>query len=737
MAAGSSTSSASAVADGRSPGPSPRWGLVLGAGWVALVALHLWIARGVTGPIVLQDETGYLGNARWLARLTPVPEMGEEPVYAWGYSLLVAPLVRLIDDPALLHRSVQVLNSLLLASLLPLLWLVLRRVGGLDRTTAAGAAAVGSVFPATLVHSSVGWAESLLPVLSVLLVLATWAALTERPLWQRVWPAPVALAAYASHPRYLAALVLTTAAVVVAGATRRLPGAAALVGVAVGVGGFVAVRAVDAALVAARWPDRVPDEGSLSRLVGRLLSPSNWPELVGSSVGQAWYLAVGGLGLAVAGALACVVWCARGTEVDEPRRLTVVFLGLVLLGLFVTSAVSFVGTAERVDHLIYGRYNEAWVPLLVAAGVAALLRLDPSPRTRLLGAAAAVTAVLGTALTVGRGLDAFTGEIVWNNVLALRLVHDVVGQRATVPVATVVAVVAVGVLVAAGWSHTMRWIAAAASGLALVVTAAIAVGPLADFSRVRYDGWELPDQLARVLEAAGVDAVALDRDDTGLMAVLGYPFWSPDVTFRFLDRWDLPDDPALVVSSVDGAGLPEGALLVALDARNAQGVWALPGAVGFERLLARGAVLPPGFPVPLDAAARQAAIALLGGSPGLIDMERGGSVELDVSVAHTGTGEAWPSDVEWPMPGVVRVGMRWFDADGRLVQAGAWSPLPSPFWPGDTAEVDLELRAVDDAGAPLPAGRYTVEVGLFQAEVGGWFVDDGGTGVLRLDVTVR
>ena len=634
MADPPSTSTDAATTPVTGPSGRPRVGWWVAGGWVALVALHVWLARGVVGPIVLQDETGYLGNARWLAGLSPVPEMGEQPFYAWGYSLLVAPLSALVDDPALLYRTVQVLNSVLLATLLSLLWVALRRVGGVEPRTAAIAAAVGSVFPSTLVHSSVAWAESLLPVLMVLLVLVTWVTLTERPAWQRMWVAPVAVLAYASHPRFLPALGLVVIGLVAGGVSRRLPALVAGVGVATGLAGIALVRVVDSALVGARWPERVDEEGSAVRLLARLANPVNWPALAGQLAGQGWYLAATSLGLAAAGALGAAWWVRRGGG-SEAQRLSVSFIGVVILGLFVTSAVSFVGSAERVDHLIYGRYNEAWVPLLVAVGGAAVMGSRGHVRTRLLIGSAGLVASLGLVVWLGRGPSAFTGEVVWNNVLGLRLVMELVGQRWMVPGATLLAVIAlVGFLA----SSRRPVVGLSAGGLLLVVMAAVAVTPLADFARVRYDGWELPAHLGRVVDASGSDVIALERGSVGLVGSLGYPFWLPTTEFRFDDLRDLVTSPPLVVSSIEAPHLDgEGARLVALDARNAQGVWVLPDTDEFDRLTRAGAVLPSSFPSRLDAAASERTIELVG-SHTVLEVRAGEVTTIALRVVHAGTG---------------------------------------------------------------------------------------------------
>jgi hypothetical protein len=127
-------------------------------------------------------------------------------------------------------------------------------------------------------------------------------------------------------------------------------------------------------------------------------------------------------------------------------------------------------------------------------------------------------------------------------------------------------------------------------------------------------------------------------------------------------------------------------------------------------------------------------VARIESPDGPLEMEAGGSVRVEVRVTHAGTGQAWPSDVEFPLRGVVRVGGRWYDGAGAVVQAAEWAPLAGPMWPGDQQVVSLELRAIDAGGRPLEPGRYVVGIDMVQADVA-WFSDEGAE-ALRIEVEV-
>src|SRR5205085_12142828 len=110
----------------------------------------------------MADEAGYLMHARVLAG-GMTAEMGSSPFYRGGYSLLVAPVLALAgDDPVAAYHGVLVVNALLAASLVALLYLLLTRCVGAGRGVAAWAAVAGSAYPSVTALSQVALSENLL-----------------------------------------------------------------------------------------------------------------------------------------------------------------------------------------------------------------------------------------------------------------------------------------------------------------------------------------------------------------------------------------------------------------------------------------------------------------------------------------------------------------------------------------------------------------------------------------------
>jgi hypothetical protein len=112
-----------------------------------------------------------------------------------------------------------------------------------------------------------------------------------------------------------------------------------------------------------------------NRLLRRLVDPSLWPALLRTMTGQSWYLVATSGGL-VAVSAAWMVSRVRAegglrtVRTDAARLTCLVVVANTALLVFTGGLQLLFG--NRGDHLIYGRYVEILVPVLLVAGCAAL-----------------------------------------------------------------------------------------------------------------------------------------------------------------------------------------------------------------------------------------------------------------------------------------------------------------------------------------------------------------------------
>jgi hypothetical protein len=366
-----------------------------------LFATRAILSLFLRGPENVADEVGYLTNARLFAGGLP-GQMSLAPLYRGAYSLVIAPVVALDLSPTTMYRLIVVVNAALLASLLPLLWLLLARVFAVPSRPAFLAAMVGAAYPSLTAWSQLAMSENLLAPVTVLWLLSFGGLAATRGRRGQVWWAVLAAACAATlwgaHGRMVVAVLVCGAALVVLSARGIVDRVAAAVGVGVLVGGFVAGHVADDFLVSRSYGGRSFHEAG--ERLRPLTTVDGILDLARNLVGQTWYLLVATLGLVALFLLTEDLRAVVG-RLRAPRAADVVLVLLLVFtaSLLVISALSF-HTIGRPDQFVYGRYVEPAVPALVAVAVARLAALRRLPRLGpVVGALLALTALVAVLRT--------------------------------------------------------------------------------------------------------------------------------------------------------------------------------------------------------------------------------------------------------------------------------------------------------------------------------------------------
>lgn len=507
----------------------PRRRLAIGTALLFALRLALSIVR--TGPVVVADEVGYLTNARVLAGGV-AGQMSTAPFYHGGYSLLLAPVVALIEDPGTDYRVALVVNALIAASLAPLLYLMLTRCFRVASGHAVWPALAAAAYPSVTIFTQVTLSENLLLPLIVLWLLCFGAFLDATAAQRGAWACAAAACAvwlWAAHGRMIVAPVATGCALVAVAIARRATARAAVLGLVVLAVGAVAVHELNVFLMARSWNGRAPSEiqGRLSTIE----SLSGIGSFLRNLVGMSWYVTVASLGTLAAAAGSLVPDLRRPQTQDVVLALTLV----TGLGLLVESALSF-RTLDRPDMLIYGRYVEVVLPPLLAL---ALVRLAAG---RARPAAAVVALVVGSVAAVALRATAHpTGAANRWNVASLPApTFDL--QPFVLAVAGGVALFAIAALFRA-----RRWKPAAVAPLALLLflpTTAIAERePVLSAQRSFYpSGWTSPASAV-----GGAHNVAFDTDYSGGLWV--YQWFLPRTRVLLFSRTSAALPSRLVIAA--------------------------------------------------------------------------------------------------------------------------------------------------------------------------------------------
>ena len=728
----------------------------------ALAAFHLWSSRRIGGPSVIFDESGYLGNARWLAGGAEW-QMPQSPTYAIGYPVALAPVMAVFHTADAQWRAVLAVNAALLASVFPLLFALLTKVANVRPRVALATAAVGAFIPAVVAAGVSAIAENLVLPLVIACVLGAWSMTETEGSGRRRWPyayGPMVAALVATHPRFTLTLPVAIVALVVvvrSGLTRRRVAAinAALL-VILTATGYVLFRVV----VGSRWAATEQLEGGTNDWLDLIKSWTALWELILTGLGQAWYLAVGSAGLSVVGLIA-VVRVVRGRSLAGDKNLVAGggFAFGVLLAtasvVFATSVVFFAQNQFRADHWVYGRHNDSFTPLWVSLGLASLLA--PSPvraRLRDLLTATLSIGVLGLFVAIARDPMTLDGRFSpFAAPAIIRYVGDHPSQtfwRATlgglIGVSAITALLALREHARSSGHHTAH----RSAGLALVVGLigwfsyagfGTVTGTQA-FEALLTDGWNTPDELGRL----GVSELAIEGQTAAAIPTLLYPFHLPevDVSIYQQTRGESPEAPFVLARLDDRARIRHGDRVVLLDEGAVTlfsevpvglAVWVTPGG-DQDRLADQGRLLPKNFPGPLPRAARRVDLTLDGQRAGqTISVAAGGSVTVTMAGRHLGGVSPWPDAASFRLDGRVQV-----VADITPVTAGgpdgARSSGEIDRWvdPGERFRAEVAVFAVDPELQPLPPGTYRVHIGISQAGER-WFSSGGDDATFVLRVT--
>jgi hypothetical protein len=519
------------------------------AGTFVLFAARLVLSLIRSGPVLVADEMGYLGNARAIADGID-SQMQLAPFYRAGYSLLIAPLVAIGSSPEFTYHLVLVLNAALAASVLPLLYLLLTRFAGVRPEIAFWAALAGAVYPALTVLSQVAMSENALFPLVCLWLLAfagLWEA-RERGnelLWGLAFGAATG-ALWAVHNRMIVAVALALAALAWLAYRRRLSPAALALALGAIALAFLGTHLLDNFVVDHNYGGSAKDELSsrmdeLSSFVGLRTAAANF-------LGQSWYLLVATFGLAAA---------AAGAFFRDRPRVPVLGALLALTVLLLAISAAAFPERSRPDQLIYGRYAEVVAPALIAFGVAALAGVRRS-FVSLSGANDRSTWLPGALL----GFGALTFIVVlirataedpdaanrWN-ISALPFVTVQLGPAILIGAALVAAAGAALLLLAS--ARNGRTLGVLAVLLFLPVVAYGAWNPVRSSERAVYpSGWTSPQGPA---EEAGAKEIAYDLDRYDTIGLYVFQWFLPDSRIA-LFHGDREAAPAPFVLSGAGYG---------------------------------------------------------------------------------------------------------------------------------------------------------------------------------------
>ncbi|MFG1871728.1 hypothetical protein [Micromonospora arborensis] len=392
MASGSDVIERPAVAaESTDPTPARRWlvPVLLVVGWVLSVAWRMWLSRHIMLPIAHTDEDSYLNTARALAGGPGGFSSENDLLRRVGYPMLISPAFLGDRDFSDSYRIVQLINAMANSTLLPLAYLLGRRLLRLRRSYALASALAAATLPATVFYAGIAMIDTVMAPLVV-----AWLLAVHRWIGR---PGPVAAA---------------TVGLLVGGFHLLHSRGLVIVGVHAGLVLllFVRRRISPPAVLAALLPVlamALVNEAAIHHLGNKVYLLGSTPgggtvEAVASVQGvlrvsagvttQLWYLVVITFGMAG------VAWATAVRELWRPRhgdaaRWTMGVALVVTVGVAGGSSVILAGITGKPLDAIYGRYVQMLAPFWLLVGLGVLL--TAGRRVVLRRAAVAVALLIG------------------------------------------------------------------------------------------------------------------------------------------------------------------------------------------------------------------------------------------------------------------------------------------------------------------------------------------------------
>lgn len=339
---------------------------------VGVVAGYLAVNWHFIGPTATTDEIGYLANAAFLSGQS----VDGASSYHFGYSLVLVPAFWLFDTNAATWKAVLVTNALLFAAAFSILYAILRQFSG-SRPACVTATLITAAYPSYVVIAGYPYASAAaIPVFLGACAMLLWAerrALVAMPIFGFLvglyfWIHPTGIAVACAAAIVLVAMVLANVRLLWPAVS-----AAALIAFMDGIYAFVLEPALLDAMTPAGFSPRLhyPEGASVLARLGSVEAVAGVTMRVLGQFGYLLIASVGviGLGLFALQSKGATRWRSVETWRD-PRAHLLIFALASLAGIVSITALFFAdGESKGVQHLIYGRYQEAVLPVLLALAV--------------------------------------------------------------------------------------------------------------------------------------------------------------------------------------------------------------------------------------------------------------------------------------------------------------------------------------------------------------------------------
>lgn len=349
--------------------------------WIVLfvflaVCIFQYAKSRLLGPILFPDEFGYWAAAAKFAGYNWSEVTSISYYYSYGYSLLLLPILSGMENMTLAYRIAIAMNIIfLLFSYFVLFQIVTALSPQTGRFRKALLCGAGIFYSGHIFYMQLTLPETLLVLLLFIQIWVLESYLRAPQPFKGLLLSAVSVYMYYVHMRSIAMLVsMIVILMLSAGCSRhyRKGLLAAAVGILLFLTGGYIIKAYlqnSLYLYASEQSIAVNDyAGQIEKIVS-LCTLQGIQKLFISMAGKIYYLgaATGGL------FFGAIKYLVRGSRLLSRQRYLYLFVSLSIV-LHLTVVSIFTMTQERIDIVLYGRYNDIFIPLFICLGVLELLQ---------------------------------------------------------------------------------------------------------------------------------------------------------------------------------------------------------------------------------------------------------------------------------------------------------------------------------------------------------------------------
>lgn len=333
--------------------------------YLSLVIIQIFFNWELQSPSVFPDEITQLGHARYLAGGNHV-FLFNEPLAHFGYSLFLVPLFWLFSNPFIIFKGVVILNAFLMSSLYFPIYYIIHNIFSTKKNISLLITLTTCIYPAFFFYSKVSWAENILIPLYATTVVLLYLFLKHKSYLSAILFGVSVGFLYMLHVRILPIIIISILYLIFLVILKILPKLKVLLSLLfIGIFCFV-TKVVMNYLVSVGY-EKVNEISKIEKLFNIF----DISDFIIGAVGQLWYLSVATYGLFIIGLFYIIYYlyqkirCNFKQAFKNNKFVVLLFILLTSFASFMTS-VLFMTNSNRIDQLIYGRYNETFISIFIA-----------------------------------------------------------------------------------------------------------------------------------------------------------------------------------------------------------------------------------------------------------------------------------------------------------------------------------------------------------------------------------